>query len=729
MAHNGGLVQLNVASGGAFNNKLLETDIAPNPKTYMEGLSAAGYPTVNPPAGYQYKWGFRQYFTNLRPGNYVLKWDGQMSGQFDYGGSFNNIGGGSSGRFVFTGRTSNYPTAAGASVPDPANVLTITGVGSPTPTNIRICHIDDEAALDAGNIWQANWLATITAMKPGTLRFLDVFAGSSNALLTASDLASATDMTYGGPPMSPSEWATGTITYDSVTDTYTIPKTGFTLTNNASVYVRFPAASGAAPKANINGTGAKAIVFKDGGNQYGVRRPYYGTGQGYTTPIGCVGRLWYNKVMDKYLLDGGSSESVLPGTSRGWPLSVIVNLCNTIGAHCWINIPYPSVYPQTDMTTTIATYMRDNLAPGLKFKAEYTNETFNGAIKGFWSSGFSFWAEKSLYPAKYTSNSWGAGPVDQWTGRCTGVLGKEVEAVYGAQNKGVKYDVMCSFQTATNSYKNNGRIFSQNFALETADQMYSGSPAGYPAKNYITCASQANYYASWVKTPVGTDGTSTRTDVLTKHRAWPLVLYYIDLWNDGGDIGKAIAERWVTDGCMTPTINGITTDKAIVPSLISDWVAAIDYYTGGSGSGLDFYLEHYEGGNSNDFLTADPDVRYQEVCPDGVLRPATPGVQAGYKAKANNLLRAFRYDKKMRWVGYYLIRKLIAANSNGRVRLPSRYQHQGGLAWAMYNPNWTVTSGNVAANSNWPNLAGIDADGESFRDYSNGRVVLYGKTT
>ncbi len=65
-------------------------------------------------------------------------------------------------------------------------------------------------------------------------------------------------------------------------------------------------------------------------------------------------------------------EGLFWGT--GVPVEYMVQLANEVGADPWFTMPHTA---DEEFIRNFATYVRDNLDPGLKAKVEYSNETWN----------------------------------------------------------------------------------------------------------------------------------------------------------------------------------------------------------------------------------------------------------------------------------------------------------------------------------------------------------------
>jgi hypothetical protein len=68
------------------------------------------------------------------------------------------------------------------------------------------------------------------------------------------------------------------------------------------------------------------------------------------------------------------------GSQNGVPLEVAVELCNTTGADCWLNVPHQA---NNDYITQMATLVHTMLSPSQKVYVEFSNEVWNGTYPQF----------------------------------------------------------------------------------------------------------------------------------------------------------------------------------------------------------------------------------------------------------------------------------------------------------------------------------------------------------
>jgi hypothetical protein len=68
------------------------------------------------------------------------------------------------------------------------------------------------------------------------------------------------------------------------------------------------------------------------------------------------------------------------GTEHGVPIEIAVQLCNTAGADCWLNIPHEA---DNDYIRQMATLVHTMLGKSQKVYIEFSNEVWNGAYPQF----------------------------------------------------------------------------------------------------------------------------------------------------------------------------------------------------------------------------------------------------------------------------------------------------------------------------------------------------------
>ena len=132
--------------------------------------------------------------------------------------------------------------------------------GRPYVKNIRVCHEDDEAALDAGQVFGTRFKQLMS--KFGVIRFLDWQYSNTTNLSKWSERKPVDYYSY-NPNHFPRALMAGMTT--SVGDAYSATLSGFSLVDKAKVIVRFDHDQTTDHGTlNVNGTGAKALADPNG---------------------------------------------------------------------------------------------------------------------------------------------------------------------------------------------------------------------------------------------------------------------------------------------------------------------------------------------------------------------------------------------------------------------------------------------------------------------------------
>jgi hypothetical protein len=129
------------------------------------------------------------------------------------------------------------------------------------------------------------------------------------------------------------------------------------------------------------------------------------------------------------------------GGSNGVPLETVLQLCNSIGADCWVNVPHQA---NNDYITQMAVLAHANLAVSQKIYIEFSNEVWNGSFAqaGYASAqGQALWPNAGASSGAYARNWYGmrtAQMCDVWKS-VWGADASRVVCVLGAQagNSGV----------------------------------------------------------------------------------------------------------------------------------------------------------------------------------------------------------------------------------------------------------------------------------------------------
>jgi len=445
-------------------------------------LDSNGYPTSIVSGGVHTQ--FNGPSQTDRPGNWVIKWDGNLtcspSGATLVSGSLSGL----NGRAIVT------PGASGGCD------FFITALGSPTGNNIRICHVDDEALLDAGEIFSPLYLSYMAQF--GVVRDLGWGDSNFSTIVKWSDRKPITYWSYSEDRF-PVEWLAGTCT--SSGDTFSAALSGYVLADKSRAIVSFDkdqpsntitaitrgnptvltvgantfivgqkvALVGVGGTTQINGTkqtisAADATTislsvdstaygaFTSGGTATTVMYLNVGatgakeildrngrvrmSAQFMDTPLkgGFLSICTYDSALDGYLVSNAN------GTSRGLhqmvPPEVFVSLCNKVNAHPWVCAHFLSCDPISDYTSSYATYMAANLNSGLVPFFEGVNEEWNFSFNG---TNYAFLRETLRNGALNSIQAYCT-----WYGRTLSAIGQAVDTVYGGDRS--RYNIVCACQ-------------------------------------------------------------------------------------------------------------------------------------------------------------------------------------------------------------------------------------------------------------------------------------------
>jgi hypothetical protein len=161
--------------------------------------------------------------------------------------------------------------------------------------------------------------------------------------------------------------------------------------------------------------------------------------------------------------DGGSltnwSDRPLP-TDAGWggahgvPIETVLQLCNMVGADCWLNVPHQA---NNDYITQMATLAHANLNPSQKIYIEFSNEVWNWAFTQSHyavAQGKSIWPNAGVQDGYYNASWYGmrtAQMCDIWKS-VWGADSSRVVCVLGAQGANpdtAKQSLDCPLWTGT----------------------------------------------------------------------------------------------------------------------------------------------------------------------------------------------------------------------------------------------------------------------------------------
>lgn len=453
---NGGRSQVNFSSlqgGGAypFLNCLKAAQLwsyVDNSGTVApSSLNSDGYPTTITNGGV-YTVFFVPSATD-RPGLYRVRWTGT--------GTVNVTG------------LSNYSGGDTTFAPgDTRIVLQITA--NTSMSNLQIFHVDDGAALDAGQVFGTRFKAKLAEGNFGVLRFLNWQSSNTTNVRYWADRKPASYVFYAGDEMRASIYA-GATSHSGNAYTVSAPSGWGGLVDKAIVTVKFDnTATAGASTLNVGATGVKSIclpwgdAINDGDTFYYPRAGFYAT-------------LVYDADLDVWLMHGGNQSFSDVFIQSGIPPELALQLCEEVGAHPWFCVPYLSCDPITDWITGLATYCRDN-APA------WMIPRFEVCPNESWNSGGGFFGTR--YGWKKAFDHWGAlagsFDIDDWVGKVASLQGQAVSAVYSADR--ARYQSIVGVQTQGNPAPD-ARLNST---------LYVSQDGGSAAKNWVTHVCCATYY-------------------------------------------------------------------------------------------------------------------------------------------------------------------------------------------------------------------------------------------
>ena len=398
-----------------------------------------------------------------RPGNYVITWDGngtifcQMQNT-PVSGSLTSTNG--SGRYVFSTTSSSFGVG-------------ISAIGNPYITNLRVFHVNDEAALKGGQVFCQQFIARLKQANFGVIRFLNWQSANGTNVTTWSTRKPVSYVFYAGQELRGSIYA-GLTT--NVGNAYSATLSGFTLADKATVIATFNASASTSSQCtlNVNGTGAIPILdpfcspLAVAGNSFPVSTKAFATAT-----------LVYDATLNAWIKHGGDVGLGSTGLDNGCPPEVMVQLCAQVGAHPYFVTPQFAADPLTDYMPSLAGYCLSNGPSWMIPRFEGPNECWNYAFE------VTYYAN-----AKATAYGWGADGYN-WYGKVMSVLGQAISNVYSGNRS--KYQVLCGIWTADWPGNALPRLTSAKYVAQSAPAQspYTKSPAS----NWVTHICIANYYS------------------------------------------------------------------------------------------------------------------------------------------------------------------------------------------------------------------------------------------
>jgi hypothetical protein len=435
---------------------LVDNSGPPEPNT----LDAEGYPISISHGGV-----YTTFFVPTqaeRPGNYVITWSGNGTVYCNSGtqvsGSKTSTNG--SGRYVLS-TTGNRI------------VVGISAIGSPRIANMKVFHVDDEAAINAGQVFGARFKQKLAEANFGVIRFLNWQCGNDTNVTTWATRKPISYVFYSGHEFRANLYAG--LTRNSGT-AYSATLEGFQLADKATATVKFNVSCSSACTLNVNGTGdinilsAYSTPLSSGTNSFPVG--------------GRIATLVYDATLKAWIKHGGDLANSNVGLNNGCPPELMVQLCAEMGAHPYFVTPVLAIDPATDYMPSLAAYCRAKGPSWMVARFEGPNELWNNA-GGFFQTGYA--------NAKAAAYGWNA-DFHNWYGKAMSVLGQIVSTAYAGDRS--KYQVLCGVQTATansaaSASGSNARLASTKYMAQSTPPQAPFTKS--PASNWVTHICCAQY--------------------------------------------------------------------------------------------------------------------------------------------------------------------------------------------------------------------------------------------
>jgi hypothetical protein len=467
-------------------------------------LDTDGYPTVINNQGVQ-----NVFFIppqTSRPGNYIVKWDG--NGTIQMGSNFTFVSA-SAGVTVGGFNNSTWTSAAGNGrvvISNPAQgvVISITGVGSPHITNLRFVHVNDETFLDNGEVFQYDFKNAIREGNFGVLRFLNWNITNLSTQATWGDRKPITYYSYAADEMRSNMFATATWNGSK----YIIsspPSSWAGLVDKAHLIITVDTNATGASNLNVNGTG-DVPIYNYGGS------PISG---GNLLQVGKYANIFYDAAAGVWVSVGGDNDHGNVYLGNGVPWELMLQLAAEVGAHPWFNIPHYSLTPMTDLVPSLAAYCIANAPSWMIPHFEASNELFN-TFSGF---NQTYYANLKASALSYGT---GGGQYVAWCGLANSTMGQALATAYSVIKANVKtqtkYRAIGGVQTFGGGMFADGTgVQSERF---TSTQYLGGAygpQSGYlkeAASGWLSHICWANYYNPAFQ------GTATETTMVSNYAGY-----------------------------------------------------------------------------------------------------------------------------------------------------------------------------------------------------------------
>lgn len=376
----------------------------------------------------------------------------QISGSAGVAGTYQVVGGSNAGSQLMTVSGGSL-TGSGGSM---RYVFSTTGssfdirITAVPITNLVLCHVDDEAALTAGQVFGVKFKARLAEANFGVLRFLNWQYGNTTNVTLWNTRKSASYFGYAASELRSNLFAGNTTNSGNA---YSIASpvglihssTGAAWTSGGpldkdTIHIVFNASATTSGTCSFNIFGAGAInILSEYSTALSISNNAYPIGGTYQS----LATMVYDADLNAWIKQGGDAASNSSGITNGVPLELMVQLCTEVGAHPWFVIPALGIDPATDFIPSLAAYCRDNAPSWMVPRFEPPNELWNTAAF-FYNTSYAQ-AKATAYHAADSAH-WAVDDYQNWYGKVGSVLGQAVSTVYSANR--ARYQVICGVQTS-----------------------------------------------------------------------------------------------------------------------------------------------------------------------------------------------------------------------------------------------------------------------------------------
>jgi hypothetical protein len=353
--------------------------------------------------------------------------------------------------------------------------FTINSIGSPRITNVQLFHVDDAALQASGEIFGTEFLRRVREANFGVLRFMVWHDNNTSNMTTWRTRKPASYMTYLGHQLNNSFYA-GTASH----------------TGNVYVSSQFPAIHSSDGTAWTSGgpkdkdtvhvaytnsattSGACSLSIGTSGVAINLLNQHGGPVSESTVfyPVGnskhSLATLIYDADLAGWIQCGGNPTFGSVGISSYVPFEVCMELCQKVGAHPFFNAPYLSVDRATDFMAELAKYCKDYTAAN----ATWMIPRFEGPNET-WNSTF----YQTSYGGRKSLAHWGAGDSLDAYGKWIANVGQMCAGVYGLGNLGITYHLLCGIQTSSGYGASEEKLAANKYKTQSAaaDPAITGS--------------------------------------------------------------------------------------------------------------------------------------------------------------------------------------------------------------------------------------------------------------